>query len=112
MYQILCELIPTRTLGESTESPISLDTYILWEIVFVICGRPKTARGCTLAAVSAQQPVEHVKNLSPKIGIQGDGGLCISSSKFEWLRLTKPNLSSADGPVSPEEPTDDDTGDL
>ena len=36
----------------------------------------QAAENCTVAAVSAQQPVEYVKNISPKIGIQGDGGLC------------------------------------
>ena len=27
----------------TTESAFSMDTYVRWEIVFVICGRPKTA---------------------------------------------------------------------
>ena len=60
-----------------TESAISLDTYVLWDFFSVICGQLKTALGCTVVAVSAQQPVEHVKNLSLKIGIQADGGFCI-----------------------------------
>ena len=76
------EIAMRRELA-STESAISLDTYVQWEIVFVICGWPKTALVCTVAAISAQQPVEHVKNISPKIGIQGDGGLCT-----EWGNLS------------------------
>ena len=37
------QLFGSVHLMSSTEFAVSLDTYFRWEIVFVGCGRPKTA---------------------------------------------------------------------
>ena len=58
--------------GVNTESAISLDTYVGWGCSPNLRAEEKLHCDCTAKNINIQSSA----NLSPNIGIQGDGGLC------------------------------------